>query len=206
MKVLLINGSPKEHGCTYTALAEVAAELKRRDVETEILYLGKKPVPGCIDCGHCATAGRCVFEDQVNQVLARLEEIDAIVIGSPVHYSGATGAITSFLDRLFYASGGRMANKLGAAVVSCRRGGATATFDQLNKYFTISNMPIVSSNYWNQVHGFTPEEVRKDEEGLQTMRRLGENMAWLLKCIEAGRRAGITLPQGEKKIMTNFIR
>lgn len=206
MKVLLINGSPNEHGCTYTALSEVAQTLHRHGIETELLYLGKKPVAGCIACGGCARTGKCVFDDQVNDVLSRLDAIDAVVAGSPVYYAAASGQITSFLNRLFYASGGRMAGKPGAAVVSCRRGGASAAFDQLNKYFTISSMPVVSSQYWNQVHGSTPEEVRRDEEGLQTMRTLGENMAWLLKSIEAGQKAGVPAPVREAPLRTNFIR
>ncbi|WP_099466854.1 flavodoxin family protein [Konateibacter massiliensis] len=205
MKVLLINGSPHEHGCTYTALSEITETLHKHNIETEILYLGKSALSGCIACGYCDEAGKCVFDDQVNKVLAELDSIDAIIVGSPVHYAAASGQITSFLDRLFYSGGGLMAGKLGAAVVACRRGGATAAFDQLNKYFTISSMPIVSSQYWNQVHGFTPEDVRKDEEGMQTMRTLGENMAWLLKCIEAGRKNGVALPQYEEYVMTNFI-
>lgn len=205
MKALLINGSPNEQGCTFTALHEVARILQSHQIETELLYLGKKPIPGCIACGACAETGRCVFHDQVNMILERLEEFDAIVVGSPVYYAGPSGQLTAFLDRLFFCSEGRMAGKLGASVVSCRRGGASAAFDRLNKYFTISNMPIVSSQYWNQVHGFTPEDVRKDEEGLQTMRTLGENMAWLLKCIEAGKKSGISAPKYELRIQTNFI-
>lgn len=206
MKVLLINGSPHEHGCTYTALHEVAGALERRQIETEIFWIGNRPVAGCVACRGCRKLGHCVVDDGVNQVLEMADGIDGLVIGSPVYYSGASGQMTSFLDRLFYASGGRFAKKPGAAVVSCRRGGATATFDQLNKYFTISNMPVVSSQYWNQVHGNTPEEVLRDEEGLQTMRTLGENMAWLLRCIQAGRQAGVPEPSYEEKIATNFIR
>ncbi|MBU3099393.1 MULTISPECIES: flavodoxin family protein [Clostridium] len=206
VKVLLINGSPNEHGCTYTALSEIADTLDKHDIETEILYLGKKPIAGCIACMKCAQTGKCVFDDQVNSVLTVLDDIDAIVVGSPVYYAGATGQLTSFLNRLFFCSEPRMAGKLGASVVSCRRGGASAAFDQLNKYFTICNMPIVSSQYWNQVHGFTPDDVRKDEEGLQTMRTLGENMAWLLKNIEAGRKNGVPAPKYEPRMKTHFIR
>ena len=207
MKALLINGSPNEQGCTYTALCEVAETLKKHGVETELLYLGKKPIAGCIDCEHCFETGLCVFQDKVNEVLLRLKEIDAIVLGSPVYNASASGQLTAFLDRLFFAGGhDRFAGKLGASVVSCRRGGATAAFDRLNKYFTISSMPVVSSQYWNHVHGFTPDDVRKDEEGLQTMRTLGENMAWLLKCIEAGRKNGVALPNYEPRVATNFIR
>lgn len=205
MKVLLINGSPNEYGCTFTALSEVARTLQKYGIETELLYLGKKPIAGCIACNKCGESGRCVFQDQVNEVLDRLDTIDAIVAGSPVYYAGPAGQLTAFLDRLFYSAGDRMAGKLGASVVSCRRGGASAAFDRLNKYFTISNMPVVSSQYWNQVHGFTPEDVRRDGEGLQTMRTLGENMAWLLNCIEAGREKGIELPRYEPRIATHFI-
>lgn len=205
MKVLLINGSPNEYGCTFTALSEVARTLQKYGIETELLYLGKKPIAGCIACNKCGESGMCVFQDQVNEVLDRLDTIDAIVAGSPVYYAGPAGQLTAFLDRLFYSAGDRMAGKLGASVVSCRRGGASAAFDRLNKYFTISNMPVVSSQYWNQVHGFTPEDVRRDGEGLQTMRTLGENMAWLLNCIEAGREKGIGLPRYEPRIATHFI-
>ena len=205
MKVLLINGSPNEHGCTYTALSETAETLQKHGIDTEILYLGKKPVAGCIACGKCRETGKCVFDDKVNEVIDKLDSIDAIVVGSPVYYAGPSGQLTAFLDRLFYSGGGRMAGKLGASVVSCRRGGASAAFARLNTYCTISSMPVVSSQYWNQVHGFTPEDVRKDGEGLQTMRTLGENMAWLLKCIEAGREKGISLPEYEERIATHFI-
>ena len=194
MKVLLINGSPNERGCTYTALAEVAATLQKHGIETEILYLGKKPIAGCIVCGKCQLTGRCVFNDLVNEVSAKLDGYDGIVVGSPVYYAGPTGQLTAFLDRLFYPNEARMAGKFAASVVSCRRGGASAAFDRLNKYFLISNMHVVGSQYWNQVHGFTPDDVRKDKEGLQTMRTLGENMAWLLKCIEAGKKAGVPFP------------
>lgn len=205
MKVLLVNGSPNEQGCTYTALSEVAGTLHKHGIETELLYLGKKPVAGCIACGKCYESGRCVFDDPVNETLSRLDGFDALVIGSPVYYAGPSGQVTAFLDRLFYAGGSRMAGKLGACVVSCRRGGASAAFERLNKYFAISNMPIVPSQYWNQVHGNSPEEVRRDAEGLQTMRTLGENMAWLLQCLEAGRRAGVQPPQYEEHLWTNFI-
>ena len=206
MKVLLINGSPHEEGCTYTALKEVAGALEKNGIKTEFLYLGKKPVAGCTACQHCTKTGTCVVDDQVNQVLSRLPELDGIVVGSPVYYAGASGQLTAFLNRLFYAGGGRFAGKPGAAVVSCRRGGASAAFDQLNKYFTISGMPVAPSQYWNQVHGFTPADVRQDLEGMQTMRTLGNNMAWLLRCIELGRANGVTMPAREKPVMTNFIR
>lgn len=205
MKVLLINGSPHREGCTFTALSEVAATLQSRGIETELLYLGKQPLAGCIACGKCLETGYCFRDDAVREIQQRLDEFDGLVLGSPVYYSGPTGQLVSFLNRLFYATGRRMAGKVGAAVVSCRRGGASATFEQLNQYFTISNMPIVSSQYWNSVHGFTPDDVRKDREGLQTMRTLGENMAWLLKCIECGRRAGIDRPTYEPCVFTHFI-
>lgn len=208
MKVLLINGSPRANGCTYTALYEVAKELEKENIETEIFHVGSKPIRGCMACGGCSRtdSGKCVFnDDTVNIALEKAKEADAFVFGSPVHYAGASGQITSFLDRFFYAGDG-FQYKPGAAVVSCRRGGSTAAFEQLNKYFTISNMPVVSSQYWNMVHGNTPEEVKKDLEGMQTMRTLGKNMAWLLKCIQAGKEAGITLPEKEPRAVTNFIR
>ena len=205
MKVLLINGSSNEKGCTYTALTEVGKTLQKHGIDTEILYLGKKPIAGCIACGKCHETGKCVFDDAVNEVAAKLDEYDGIIVGSPVYYAGPSGQLTAFLDRLFYPNEAKMAGKLAAAVVSCRRGGASAAFDRLNKYFLISNMHVVGSRYWNQVHGFTPEDVRKDKEGLQTMRTLGENMAWLLKCIEAGRKAGVPFPVYEPRMRTHFI-
>ncbi|MCE5285047.1 MAG: flavodoxin family protein [Pelosinus sp.] len=208
MRVLLINGSPHEKGCTYTALCEVAQELERHNVEPDIFHVGGQPIRGCAACGSCAksNSGKCIFsDDSVNIALEKAREVDGFVFGSPVHYAGASGQITSFLDRFFFA-GNVFQYKPGAAIVSCRRGGATAAFDQLNKYFTIANMPIVSSQYWNMVHGSTPEEVKQDLEGMQTMRTLGKNMAWLLKCIQAGKEAGISLPQQEPVIRTNFIR
>ena len=203
---MLINGSPHKEGCTFTALNEVAKTLEKNGIETEILYLGVKPIAGCIACGKCSQLGKCFIDDKVNEILARSDEFDGLVIGSPVYYAGPSGQIRAFLDRLFYAGGRRFAGKPGAAVVSCRRGGATAAFDQLNKYFTISSMPIVSSQYWNQVHGAYAEQVLQDEEGLQTMRTLGNNMAWLLKCIQLGKENGITLPEREPPVWTNFVR
>ena len=206
MKVILVNGSPKAKGCTYTALREVADTLEKNGIETEIIQVGATAVAGCIGCGVCLKTGECFIADGVNEFVKKAKEADGFVFGSPVHYAAASGAMTSFLDRAFYGKSGVFAGKPGAAVVSCRRGGASAAFDQLNKYFTISNMPIVSSQYWNQVHGNTPQEVRQDEEGMQTMRTLGNNMAWLLKCIEAGKTAGITFPEREPALKTNFIR
>lgn len=208
MKVLLVNGGPHKEGCTHTALMEVAGVLQECGVETEMVWLGNRPVAGCIACGVCGKEGRCFRDDVVNEFLDKAAVADGFVFGSPVHFASACGAITSFMDRAFYAGNRRgvFAGKPAAAVVSCRRGGNTATFDQLNKYFTISCMPVVSSQYWNMVHGNTPDEVRQDLEGLQTMRTLGRNMAWLLRCIEAGRRAGVAFPCPENPLRTNFIR
>lgn len=206
MKVTLVNGSPHKHGCTYTALEEIANILQQEGLETEIFWLGNKPLSGCLGCQKCMSTGKCFMDDAVNVFLEKAKESDAFVFGSPVHFASASGAITSFMDRVFYGRGALFANKPAASIVSCRRGGATATVDQLNKYFGISNMPIVSSQYWNMVHGNTPEEVRQDAEGMQTMRTLARNMAWLLKCIHVGKEAGIPLPQNEKKVATNFIR
>lgn len=206
MKVLLINGSPNVRGCTYTALHEVENALQQEGVETELYHIGAKPVAGCTGCGQCRKSGSCVFDDGVNVIAARLEEFDGLIVGAPVYYAAPSGQSTAFLDRLFYSSGAKLRGKPGAAVVSCRRGGASAAYDRLNKYFGINSMPIVTSQYWNQVHGNRPEEVLQDEEGLQTMRTLGRNMAWLLKCIAAGREAGVLLPQQEPLLRTNFIR
>ena len=206
MKILVVNGSPHANGCTYTALCEVAAALEAEGVETELFQVGTKPVSGCLGCGACVKTGKCVIDDVVNEFVEKAKEADGFVFGSPVHYAGASGAITSFMDRAFYGKASIYADKPAAAIVSCRRGGATAAFEQLNKYFTISNMPIVSSQYWNMVHGNTPEQVRQDLEGMQTMRTLGKNMAWLLKCIEVGKAAGVPMPEREAKVATNFIR
>ena len=206
MKVLLVNGSPHAKGCTYTALCEVAAALEKQGIETELFQIGTKPVSGCLGCGACIRTGKCVVDDVVNEFVEKAKAADGFVFGSPVHFANASGAITSFMDRAFYGKGAVYADKPAAAIMSCRRGGATATLDQLNKYFTISNMPIVSSQYWNMVHGNTPDEVRQDAEGMQTMRTLGTNMAWLLKCIEAGKAAGVAMPEREAKVATNFIR
>ena len=206
MKVLLINGSPHAKGCTYTALCEVAEALNKEGIETEIFQVGTKPISGCLGCGACMKTGRCVISDTVNEFLDLAEQADGIVFGSPVHFASASGMLTSFMDRAFYGRGNLFAYKPAAAIMSCRRGGATAAFEQINKYFTISNMPIVGSQYWNMVHGNTPDEVKQDLEGLQTMRTLGLNMAWLLKSIQAGKDAGLQLPQREPAVKTNFIR
>ena len=206
MKVILVNGSPHKQGCTYTALAEVKSTLEKNGIETEEFWIGNKPVAGCIGCGSCMQTGKCFVQDGVNEFLEKVASADGFVFGTPVHFASGSGMITSFMDRIFYGRRNLFKNKLAACVVSCRRGGATSTFDQINKYFAMNNMPIVTSQYWNMVHGSKPEDVLKDEEGLQTMRTLGNNMAWLLKCIEAGKNIGIKEPENEKIIQTNFIR
>lgn len=210
MKVLLVNGSPHKEGCTYTALTEVAQTLNKEGIDTEIFWIGNKALSGCNACKTCAEKKKCVFDDKVNEFLDMAQDADGFIFGSPVHYASASGAITSFLDRVFYTDllGGRQSFYLkpAAAVVSARRAGTTATFDQLNKYFTISEMPIIASRYWNMVHGATPEDVKKDLEGLQIMRVLARNMAWFLKCKEAGIKAGVAFPVREENVFTNFIR
>ena len=210
MKVLLVNGSPHKNGCINTALTEVAKTLDEEGINTEIFWIGIKPLAGCIACKKCAKTGRCAFDDRVNDFLDIAKDADGFIFGSPVHYAAASGAITSFMDRLFYADlqSGKQSFYLkpAAAVISARRAGTTATFDQLNKYFTISEMPIISSCYWNMVHGAKPEDVEKDLEGLQTMRVLARNMAFFLKCKETGLKTGVPLPMREERIFTNFIR
>lgn len=204
MKALLVNGSPRANGCTFTALTELKKTLEQEGVEVELVQIGNKDVRGCIACRKCATIGKCVFDDVVNEVAPKFAECDAFVIGSPVYYGSPNGTAVSFLDRLFFSTKSiDKSMKVGAAVVSCRRGGNTATFDMLNKYFTISNMPIVSSQYWNMVYGSTPEEVLQDAEGLQTMRTLGRNMAFLMKCIALGKEK-YGLPEKEPITFTNF--
>lgn len=207
MKVLLLNGSPHQYGCTHTALTEVAEELNRLGVETEEIWVGNKPVRSCIGCGGCFQEKKCVFaEDRVNECVEALKNADGFIVGAPVHYAGPAGACTAFLDRVFYGKSSLFAYKPAAAVVSCRRGGASAAFDRLNKYFTISSMPVVSSQYWNAVHGNTPDEVKQDLEGMQIMRTLARNMVWMLRCIEAGKASGVEYPEREKRVNTNFIR
>ena len=202
MKVVLINGSPHRKGNTFIALSEVAGALEKEGVQTEIIQLGIKAVLGCIACNKCAELGHCVFQDTLyNQVREALQEADGIVVGSPVYYAGPNGALCALLDRVFYSCSELLAYKAGASVAVCRRGGASATFDRLNKYFTILNMPVVSSQYWNSVHGMRPGEATEDAEGLQTMRMLGRNMAWLLKGVKREER-----PEPELRVMTNFIR
>ena len=206
MNVLLINGSPHPNGCTFTALSEVAGQLGAQGIETTFLQVGTKPVRDCIACYGCMKTGHCVFDDDpANQCIDLLKKADGVVVGSPVYYAGPTGALTALLNRVFFLKESAYAGKPAAAVVSCRRGGASAAFDRLNKYFTIANMPVVPSQYWNSVHGMNPDEVRQDKEGMQVMRTLGRNMAWLLKSIEAGK-GTVPLPAGEEPVMTNFIR
>lgn len=209
MNVLLVNASPNEKGCTYTALSEIAKTLNDEGIETKIVHVGKNMKHPCIACSACRKngTGKCVFDDDpVNQCIELLKRADGFIIGEPVYYGGPASQAQMFMDRAFYSAGANFAFKPAAAIASCRRGGLTPSMDRMNKYFTISQMPIVSSNYWNGVHGNTPEEVLQDEEGLQIMRILGKNMAWMIKCIDAGKKAGINYPQQETKIKTNFIR
>ena len=188
MKVLLVNGSPNTEGCTFTALSEIAGALEKHEIDSEVFQIGTKPVHGCVACRKCGKLGKCVFEDDVcNELAQKIRDSDGLIIGSPVYFSGPNGALCALLDRVFYSTmRGAFTHKPAAAIVSCRRGGASAAFDRLNKYFTITQMPVVSSQYWNAVHGFTPDDVRKDLEGLQIMRTLGNNMAWMLKNIASG--------------------
>lgn len=204
MKALLINGSPRAKGCTYTALTELAKTLEAEGVETELLHVGNQNIRGCIACRKCRETGKCVFDDVVNEIAPELAGADAFVIGSPVYFASPAGGAVSFMDRLFFSTFQiDKSMKVGAAVVSCRRGGNTATFDMLNKYFSISSMPIATSQYWNMVHGGSPEEVLEDKEGLQTMRTLGRNMAFLMKSIALGKEK-MGLPEKEAAIVTSF--
>lgn len=208
MKVMLINGSGRQHGCSNAALEEIDRVLREEGIETERVWVGAKPIAGCIACQQCGKTGRCVFgDDGVNEATERFRSCDGLIVASPVHYAAASGALTSFLDRFFYSiSREELRLKPAAAVVSCRRGGASAAFDQLNKYFTISEMPVVSSCYWNQIHGNTPEEAKQDLEGIRILRTLARNMAYLLKALQAAREAGVPLPKREPAAFTNFIR
>ncbi|MDR3113272.1 MAG: flavodoxin family protein [Endomicrobium sp.] len=212
MKVLLINGSPKEKGCTWTALSEVEKVLKEEDIETEIFHIGNKAVQGCAACGKCADLGKCVFDDIVNVLLEKSKKADSFIFGSPVYYASANGSLIALMDRLFYAGafyadGKTFALKPAAAVVCARRAGTTAALDQINKYFAINAMPQIPSQYWNMLHGAKPEDAAKDLEGLQIMRTLARNTAWLLKSIEAGKKSGVALPKREEtRYRTNFIR
>ena len=211
MKVLLFNGSPHREGCTYTALSEIAKTLKEEGIESEIYQIGSEPVYACKACYACGKLGKCIIEDKVNEFVEYAKDFDGFVFGSPVHYAAACGGITAFLDRAFFSAsksgrGNIFMHKPAFAVTSARRAGTTATLDQLNKYFTITQMPVISGRYWNMVHGAKPEDVRQDLEGMQNMRILARNMAWFLKCKEAGENAGIFPPKTETVTPTNFIR
>ena len=202
-KVILLNGSPHANGCTATALNEMIKVFQEEGIETELIHVGNKSIRGCISCNRCSETGKCVFDDLVNEVAPKFAEADGLVVGSPVYYAGPNGTILSFMDRLFYSTSFSKQMKVGAAVVSCRRGGNTATYDVLNKYFTISSMPVASSTYWNQVHGFTAEDAKKDLEGLQTMRNLARNMAFMIKAF-ADAKEKYGCPEMEKSYFTNF--
>lgn len=211
MKVLLVNGSPHKNGCTNTALEEIAQTLNKEGIDAEIYHIGINPISGCRGCGACSKLGHCIIDDGVNEFIEKAANYDGFIFGSPVHYASACGAITSFMDRVFFAAfmsgkGDIFRHKPAAAVASARRSGTTATLDQLNKYFTVSEMPVISGRYWNMVHGHNPDEVRQDLEGLQNMRILARNFAWHLKCSEAGKKAGVPLPEDEEIVFTNFIR
>ena len=203
MKVILLNGSPNIKGCTARALKEVSDTLAKEGIETEIIDVGNKTIRGCLSCKTCYKTGKCVIEDEVNIIAEKFAEADGLVIGSPTYFAGANGTLISLLDRLFYSSSFNKTMKVGAAVISSRRAGSTSAFDEINKYFTISGMPIASSTYWNEVHGFTAEDVEKDIEGLQTMRNLAKNIAFLIKSINLGKEK-YGLPEKEKKISTSF--
>ena len=206
MKVLMINGSCNKNGCTYTALKEIESILNSENIETEIIQIGNSPIKDCIGCGGCRkNGGNCIFKDDiVNEIIEKAKTADGFIFGTPVYYAHPSGRILSLLDRVFFAGKSNFEYKPAAAIASARRAGTTASIDVINKYFTINNMPVVSSNYWNMVHGNTPDEVRQDLEGMQIMRILAHNMTWLLKCIEAGKKEGIT-PKKEEKIWTSFI-
>lgn len=207
MKVLLVNGSPRKNGCTNAALTEVAGALNKEGVESEILWLGAEAIQDCVACNGCGRSGVCVIRgDVVEQLVEKAKGSDGFVFGTPVYYAHPSGRILSALDRAFYSGGSCFAHKPAAAVASARRAGTTASLDVLNKYFTIAQMPVVSSTYWNMVHGTKAEDVAQDLEGLQSMRNLGRNMAWLLKCIELGRQSGVAAPEAERDYRTNFIR
>ena len=206
MNVLLINGSPHEKGCTWAALFEVASELEKAGIETTIFHIGKKPVAGCIGCGGCVKAGKCVFGGPVVDVLPLLEKADGVVFGAPVHYAAAAAGMLGFLHRLGYSAGRYLRHTPAAVVTSARRAGTTSALDDMLKIPTFFEMPVVTSTYWPMVHGSNADDARKDEEGMQIMRNLGRNMAWVLKCIEAGKAAGITAPEAENGVRTNFIR
>ena len=206
MKVLLVNSSPNTHGCTYTALTEISTQLEKSGIETELFQLGTKTVSGCRGCWQCAKLGRCVIDDTVNILGEKVKKADGYIFGSPVYFAGISGQLKSLMDRLMCAYGPHMRFKPTAAVASARRAGTTPTLDDINRFFALNDMLIVTSQYWNEVHGSTPEEVKKDEEGMQIMRSLARNMAWTLRCLEAGKQAGVPLPEEEPGIRTDFIR
>lgn len=207
MKVLLFNGSNRGNGCTFTALSEVAKVLNVEGIETEIVQIGNQPIRDCIGCNRCANEKRCIFTDDiVNEWIEKIKTSDGFVFGTPVYYAHPSGRILSAMDRMFYAASDYFKQKPGAVVASARRGGTTASLDVLSKHFGSAQMPIISSTYWNMVHGNTPDETMQDLEGLQTMRNIGKNMAWLLKCIEVGKKEGILVPEAETSEWTNFIR
>ena len=205
MKVLLVNGSPHENGTTRRALDEIAKTLTQEGIESEIFWLGRKPIMSCTACGGCTKTGRCVYDDVVNRFLEKADSSDGFIFGSPVHYGGASGMITAFMDRVFFHKSQNYYMKPAAAIVAARRGGCSATWDQLNKYFGLASMPIVTSQYWNMLHGAVAEDAEQDAEGLQTMRTLGRNMAFILKCFAAGREKGLQIPEEEPRQNTNFI-
>ena len=205
MKVLLINGSPRANGNTSMALDEMVKVFEAENIETEVIHVGNKDIRGCIACGTCSQRGKCVFDDAVNECASKFEECDGIVVASPVYYASANATLIAFLDRLFYSTGFDKTMKVGAAVTVARRGGCSATFDELNKYFTISGMPVASSQYWNSVHGGAPGDAAQDAEGLQTMRTLAKNMGFLIKSIALGKEK-YGLPEKEEHAWTNFIR
>lgn len=205
MKVMLLNGSSKSNGCTAAALREVERGLNDNGIETEVVFIGNQPLSDCIACRKCSELGKCVFDDVVNEIVEKAKDCDGFVFGSPVYYAHPSARILAVMDRAFFSGGRNFAFKPAAAVLSARRAGTTASFDVMNKYFTIASMPIVSSTYWNHVYGSQPEEVAQDKEGLMTMYNIGVNMSWLLKCIELGRNSGIDVPVNEK-VYTNFIR
>lgn len=205
MKVLLVNGSPHEANTTCTALSEVEKSLNASGIETEVFWLGNKAICECIGCMACKKLGKCFMDDKVNEFVAKAADVDGFIFGTPVHYAAPSGSITSFMDRVFFSGSAALAYKPAACVIAARRAGTTATFDQMNKYFTINNMPVVSSNYWNAVHGTNTEETQQDKEGLQTMKILGQNMAWLLKCIEMGKQNGLYHPEIPEREFTNFV-
>lgn len=205
MKVLLVNGSSRKNGCTNTALNEVARALKGEGIETEIFFIGNEPLPDCIACRKCREIGHCIFNDIVNEFVEKAKSADGFIFGSPVYYAHPSGRLLTFMDRAFYSGAAAFRFKPATAILSARRAGTTASMDVINKYFSISSMPIVSSTYWNQVYGAQPEQIAEDKEGLMTMYNIGKNMAWVLKCLEIGKEHGLTHPENEK-VLTNFIK